>query len=278
MEVDITEDQKRAFADDGVVKLSGLISSTLLDELNACFEWSIAHPGPIASGKTDREDFSFVDNGNPEAKPMYDDLVSRSGFGGIAAQLWGSQYVGYFAEEIFWKKGKANPTFWHQDTAYQPWSGEHWCNMWIPLASMSADQSIQVVRGSHKGIQYDGTTFNPKNPTQSLWGKAADFPRLPDISAESAANPESWDIVGFDVVPGDVVVFHPHCLHRGGGTDSTLPERRNMVFRFFGDKAYYSDHLPKTGGMYDLNPIPSAAGGYLADGDLYRPADSIRAN
>lgn len=278
MEVHITEDQRRTLAVDGIVKLSSLIDSALLDELSTCFEWSIAHPGPIASGKTEGENISFVDNGNPDAKPMYDDLILRSGFGGIPAQLWDSEYVGYFAEEIFWKKGKANPTFWHQDTAYQPWSGEHWCNMWIPLAPMSADQSIQVIRASHKGIQYDGTTFNPKNPTQSLWGENGDFPRLPDISVEVAANRGSWDIVGFDVMPGDVVIFHPHCLHRGGGTDNTLPERRNMVFRFFGDKSYYSDHLPKTKGMYDLKPIPSAAGGYLADGDPYRPADSIKAN
>ncbi len=278
MDFHITEGQKRALAVDGIVKLPGLISTPLLDELNTCFEWSIAHPGSIASGKNHGENISFVDNGNPDAKPMYDDLVARSGLGAIAAQLWDSQYVGYFAEEIFWKKGKAHPTFWHQDTAYQPWSGEHWCNMWIPLVPMSADQSLQVVRESHKGIQYDGTTFHPKDPTQSLWGKESGFPRLPDITAEFAANPKSWDIVGFDVVPGDVVVFHPHCLHRGGGTDSVLQERRNMVFRFFGDQGYYSDHLPKNGGMYELKPIAAAAGGYLKDGDLYRPAAAIKAN
>ena len=149
MEVHITKDQQRTFADDGIVKLPGLISAALLDEIRACFEWSIAHPGPIASGKTEGENISFVDNGNPDAKPMYDDLILRSGFGGIPAQLWDSEYVGYFAEEIFWKKGKANPTLWHQDTAYQPWSGEHWCNMWIPLAPMSADQSIQEIGRAH---------------------------------------------------------------------------------------------------------------------------------
>ena len=38
MEVHITEDQKRALADDGIVKLPDLISATLLDELGACFE------------------------------------------------------------------------------------------------------------------------------------------------------------------------------------------------------------------------------------------------
>ena len=102
MGIHITEDQKRALADDGIVKLPGLIDSALLDELNTCFEWSIAHPGALAVGKPEGENISFVDNSNPDAKPMYDDLVRRSGFGSIAAQLWGSQYVGYFAEEIFW--------------------------------------------------------------------------------------------------------------------------------------------------------------------------------
>ena len=278
MTYQITEDQKKSFVEDGIVKLPGLINPALLNELNVCFEWSIAHPGPIASGRTDRPDFSFVDNGNPEAKSMYDEIVARSGFGKVVAELLNSQYMGYFAEEIFWKKGKAGPTFWHQDTAYQPWSGEHWCNMWIPLTSMSADQSVQVIKGSHKGIQYDGTTFNPKKPTEALWGKAAEFPPLPDITTEVSENPDSWAILGFDLLPGDVVVFHPHCLHRGGGTDPNLPERRNMVFRFFGDNAYYSDHLPKTGGMYQLKPIAAKGGGYLADGDRYRPAANIEVN
>ena len=45
--------------------------------------------------------------------------------------------------------------------------------------------------------------------------RAGDFPRLPDISAEVEANPDAWDIVGFDVGPGDVVVIHPHCLSAG---------------------------------------------------------------
>ena len=100
----ITEELKKTFAEDGMVKLPGLIDLDLLAELNACFEWSVAHPGPIASGRTDRVDFSFVDNGNPEAKPMYDEIVARSGFGKVVAELLDSQYIGYFAEEIFWKK------------------------------------------------------------------------------------------------------------------------------------------------------------------------------
>ena len=78
MNFTITKDQKQRFAQDGIVKLPGLISMELLAELDACFEWSVAHPGPLASGKTDREDFSFVDNGNPEAAPVHGSMLDTS--------------------------------------------------------------------------------------------------------------------------------------------------------------------------------------------------------
>ena len=72
MNFNITETQRSALRDDGIVKLSGLVDSTLLDDLNVCFEWSIGHPGPIAEGKTEGENILFVDNANPAAQPMYD--------------------------------------------------------------------------------------------------------------------------------------------------------------------------------------------------------------
>jgi len=274
----VTENHRSALRDDGIVKLPGLVDSTLLDDLKACFEWSIGHPGPIAEGKSEGENILFVDNANPAARPMYEKMVASAPFGRVAAELWGSQYVGYYAEEVFWKKGKTEKTFWHQDTVYAPWRGEHWCNFWIPLCEMTAEQAIRVVRGSHQGIMYDGTTFNPEDPTEPIWGDAGNFPRLPDIEAEVEADSDAWDIVGFDVEPGDVLVIHPHCLHAGGATDDTLPERRNIALRFFGDKSYYSGHLPDVPGPYENAPIPAAAGGHLKDGDLYRPANALQAN
>lgn len=102
---------------------------------------------------------------------------------------------------------------------------------------------------------------------RDMWGQAGNFSRLPDISAELAANPNSWDIASFDVKPGDVVVLYPPCLHAGGRTDEALRERRNLALRFFGDD--YSEHLPDAPGMYDQPPIPAATGGYLKDSDLY---------
>ena len=123
---------------------------------------------------------------------------------------------------------------------------------------------------------YDGTTFNPKDPTEPLWGEAGNFPKLPDITADLEADPLSWDIAGFDVSPGDLVILHPYCIHAGGKNDNTLTVRRNLVLRFFGDKSHYSYHLPDAPGMYEHKPLPAAGGGFLRDGDLYRPASMIQ--
>ncbi|TDI89992.1 MAG: phytanoyl-CoA dioxygenase [Chloroflexi bacterium] len=278
MSFSVTAEQERAFQEDGIVKLHGVVDSRLLDELSCCFDWAVRHPGPTLSGDAEGDEFSFVDLGNPAGRMMYEKLIANSPFGRIAADLWQSEFVGFLSEEVYWKKGKADQTFWHQDTPYVPWRGEHWANFWIPLCDHPADYAIKVVRGSHKGIMYDGTTFNPSDPTEPLWGDAGTFPRLPDISAELAADPASWDIVSFDVEPGDVVVLHPHCVHSGGGADATMPERRTLVLRFFGDKSYYSDHLPDAPGMYENPPIESVNGGYLADGDLFRPERVVNVN
>ena len=109
----VTEQQKTDFENDGIVKLPNAIDDKLLAKLIECYEWSIAHPGPIAVGKPEGENIHFVDNGNPKAYKMYGDLVLESNFGAIAAELWDSEYVGFFAEEIFLKQGKSLPTYWH---------------------------------------------------------------------------------------------------------------------------------------------------------------------
>ena len=274
----LTKKQISSFDKDGIVKLSAFIEPAILSKLNAAFDWSIANPGPFVTGTATGENVHLVDNANPEAYQMYSELVIENGIGHVAAQLWSSDYVGFFAEEVYLKKGKSMPSYWHQDTVYSPWGGEHWANFWIPLVSMTAEQAIRIVRGSHKGIMYDGITFNPLDPTEPLWGEAGNFPRLPDITSEYEADSKSWDILGFDVSPGDMVILHPHAIHSGGKSDAELKVRRNLVLRFFGDKSYYSAHLPDAPGMYDNSPIPATGGGFLADGDPYRPASLVQVN
>ena len=48
---EVSQAQRNALAEDGIVRLEGLIDRELLAILQSCWEWSVRHPGPIASGK-----------------------------------------------------------------------------------------------------------------------------------------------------------------------------------------------------------------------------------
>lgn len=172
---------------------------------------------------------------------MMEKLVPTLPFGRLFADLWGSERVWYFAEEIFLKKGgNAARTVWHQDTSYLPWAGDHWANAWITFQTLPKKNALEIVRGSHRGPRYDGSTFrDPDKPTEALHGGDA-WPRMPDIEAERKLNPGAYEILSWDIEPGDVLVLHPGALHGGGPIDAATPERNTLVLRFFGDDATFS--------------------------------------
>lgn len=256
---------RKAFFEDGAVLMKGVLNADQLAECRAAFEFDLNNPGPSAHRLYKGEQSSLsklqshVDNANPLAKANLDQLVQRLPLGQMFADLWGSKNVWYFAEEIFLKAGgKAPRTVWHQDTSYLPWAGNHWGNAWISFQSVPKKNALEIIRGSHHGIQYDGTTFaDPNDPTDPLHGGDV-WPRMPDIEAERKKNPEAYDILSWATEPGDVLVLHPHSLHGGAPLDDDFSERHTLVLRFFGDDATFS-------------PLPEVSrSGYQRNGGLYR--------
>ncbi|WP_343618189.1 phytanoyl-CoA dioxygenase family protein [Ralstonia sp.] len=239
------ETKRKAFAEDGAVVMEGCLNKDQLALCRAAFDWNVNNPGPMATTLFDgTEHKSHVDNANPLAKQRLDELVSSLPLGQIFADLWGSKHVWYFAEEIFLKSGgKAARSCWHQDISYLPWAGEHWGNAWISFEAVPKRNALEIVRGSHRGVRHDGTTFqNLEDPTDPLHGDTAipRWPRLPDIEAERRVNPDAYDILSWATNPGDVLVLHPATLHGGAPTDAEFPDRHTLVLRFFGDDATFS--------------------------------------
>ncbi len=232
---------RKAFHDDGAVLIKGVLSKEQLAQCRAAFDWAVAHHGPNAFRIFDGTDQqSHNDNANPLAKARLDELVSSLPFGQLFADLWRCEHVWYFAEEIFFKAGgRGSRTPWHQDTSYLPWAGLHFGNAWISFEGVPRQNALEIVRGSHRGTLYDGTTFgDPNDPTQPLHGGGA-LPRLPDIEAERKLDPDAYDIISWATEPGDVVVLHPGVLHGGAPVDAAFPVRHTLVFRFFGDDAIF---------------------------------------
>ncbi len=251
MSVILDPAEAQRYREDGVICLRGVLDRATLDALEACYEWSLAHPTPsasrfdIAAGTTFYQDLC-----NPAAAAAYREVLCESPVADVIAQLWGSDEVWFLYEQVFVKEGgDVRRTPWHQDAPYLALDGEQIAVMWINFLPVPATSSLEFVRGSHRGTLYDGSAFDPNDDTVPVFGHG--LPRLPDIEAQR----QDWDIVSWGVEPGDIVIFHPAMLH-GGAPTAVGERRRTLSLRFFGADAVYAERpepapAPLVDGLHD---------------------------
>jgi ectoine hydroxylase-related dioxygenase (phytanoyl-CoA dioxygenase family) len=232
---------RETYARDGVVFLPGVLDAAALADAQAAYDWSLAHPGPGASRIAQATTSTFYqDLYNPDCLTGYRAMLQASPIPAIVADLWGAPDVWFMYEQVFLKEGgEARRTPWHQDSSYLAIAGEHLAVAWITFDPVAKDDSLEFVRGSHRGQLYNGSRFELGDDTAPLHPKAS-LPRLPDIEGDRGA----WDLVSWAVEPGDLIVFHPAMLH-GGAPTHPGQRRRTLTLRFFGDQSVYD---PREGG------------------------------
>lgn len=234
---------RRDYQQDGVVFLPGVLDAKALAQAQAAYDWSLAHPGPLATKFADTSDATFYnDLYNPGCKDAYAPMLRASPLPRLIADIWGSPDVWFMYEQVFLKEGgEARRTPWHQDSSYLTIAGDDLAVAWITFDPVAKSESLEFVRGSHKGVLYNGSRFELGDDTAPLHPDA-DMPRLPDIEAER----DRWDIVSWAVSPGDVVLFHPAMLH-GGAPTHPGQRRRTLTLRFFGDDSRYDQRPGRAG-------------------------------
>lgn len=229
----LLDEHRERYQRDGVIHLPRLLDDEALGAALAVYNWSLDHPGPGASRLPSNGTGTFYqDLANPAALAEYAPLIRGSVLGNIVTRLFEQPTAWFMYEQVFLKEnGTTRRTPWHQDTPYLPVEGDDLAVLWITFEPLAAQNALEFVRGSHRGPLFDGSRFDPSDDTAPLYG-TGELPLLPDIERDRA----SWDIVAWDIEPGDVVVFHPSILHGGG---PTLPgmRRRTLSLRFFGADA-----------------------------------------
>ncbi len=225
---------RQRFEEDGVVHLPGVLSPAWVELLETGIKRNLLHPGPYGRRLyegTERE--IIMDHSNFRVIPEYQILLADSPIVDIVAALLGTENLWLFFDQIWVKEpGAGRRTPWHQDTTSWLVDGRHVCGFWMALDPLEASESLEFVRGSHRGPVYAGTSFDAYDETVPYYPDSS-LERIPDIEADR----DAFDIVSFENRPGDAIFFHPQTLHGGAAGDT---KRRTLSLRFFGDDSFYS--------------------------------------
>lgn len=251
------------YAADGVVKLAGVFSPEWIALLREGVEENMREPGRYGKRYTPEGSpgMFFGDYCNWQRIAAYRRFLTESPAAALAGRLMGSAKVNVFHEHVLVKEpGTREPTPWHNDQPYWTVDGAQVCSMWIPLDPVKRENGVEYVRGSHRA----GVWYTPRRFADQANHPANDprFIPVPDI----ANNRDKYDLVSFDLEPGDCVVFHGLTLHGAPGNASSTLRRRAVSVRWTGDDArfvlregFMSPPPPETGGPLPGAPMDSDA-------------------
>jgi ectoine hydroxylase-related dioxygenase (phytanoyl-CoA dioxygenase family) len=278
----VTEDEIATYWRDGVVCLRGVVDQSWLDSLAEPIEALMSAPGGVdltaavqalrtmmgddqkASdplfGDVGKDDFLEDDVARAEGakffnlthvSPLSEPIRAfemQSMLPEIAARLLRSSQIHLFIDQVFVKEpGTPTRTAFHVDESYFNLTGEQVCTMWVPLDAATRESSTMgYVRGSHQWAdQYAPNNFISQNQYVPAAAEGISVPervRLPDIEG----NPDQFDIVYFDVEPGDVIVHHTRTAHGSGGNATMNRRRRALSVRYTGDDVRWGP-MPRAG-------------------------------
>lgn len=293
----LSENEKVQYERDGVVCLRGVLNANEIDGLRRAVDTQVQqrHRSKTAydfeqigsdlwqddqamreHGAT-RLDLSMMKknvHSDDQARPMRDgesqggqffydvagwkhfDEIRRAAFDSalpeIAFDLLDTGYVNFWEDTTFVKTpGTAQQTAFHQDYGYFQITGRKCLIAWIALDEATLENGVmEYVRGSHKWPEtYAPNVFVAQTPTTGSQDE-----RLPDIEG----NRSNFDIIHFDVSPGDVLLHDVRTIH---GTSGNLSKhmRRAISFRYCGDDIRFFD---RPGAVQQVNTDHG-----LSDGD-----------
>lgn len=240
----LSKEQIQAYQDDGVIIIRNAIDTDWVEKLLAVADQQLKAPGEWANDGSPgaEKDRMFTDRYMWQTIEPIRDYVFNSPCAELAATAMQSTSARFYFDHLLVKEpGTTGITPWHQDIPYWPFLGKQVCSIWLALTPATiASSAMEFVRGSHKNdTYYQAQVFGKRDdhPNSAWTGKSQAEP-VPDIQA----NRDAYDIIGWDVEPGDVVLFSSWILHWAGGNQSQTSRRAALSTRWLGDDAIWHPH------------------------------------
>jgi ectoine hydroxylase-related dioxygenase (phytanoyl-CoA dioxygenase family) len=209
----LSPEQVSKFDSDGVILLRNAVSAHWIDLLVRGLDRNIATPtarhriwNRDAQGRT-----CFYDSQAWQTIPEYRKFVEDSPIAKTAADVLGTSQVNFFFDAVFVRTpGMQFRTPFHQDEPYWSVKGFDTCSIWMPLVGVEKKSALEFVRGSHRW---------PQQFRQVDFGDGRDdaigenYEPFPDIEG----NRDRYDIVSWNMEPGDCAIFNARTIHGGSG-------------------------------------------------------------
>lgn len=243
----VTDDTITAFEQDGVVCIREVFDPSWLETIEAGMERNFEDPGKYAHyyARDDAGKTYLNDVASWQRIPEYRRYVFDSPAAEIAARLMRSSKVNIFYDSAFYRTaGTTAPTPWHQDVPYWCIRGTQVCSVWTPIDSVPRDSALEFIRGSH---QWDDVFYRPSFfsgegthtfESDSLERDESEHERVaaPDVEADR----DSYEVLAWEMNPGDCVIFSGMVFHGGRGNHSSSSSLRALATRWAGDDATYA--------------------------------------
>lgn len=233
----ITPGDVDEYAAQGVICIRSAINPEWVETLRAGLDKNIATPSE--RGRVwDRDEEGrtcFYDSQSWRFNAAYEDFVRNSNMAELAGTLMGSSAVNFFFDAVFVRTpGNQFRTPFHQDEPYWSVEGFDTCSAWTPLVPVEKTSALEFVAGSHRwNKSFRQTNFG------ALTGDARDQVHFDDDTTEPfpdiEGNREDYNILSWDMEPGDVAVFNARMIHGGSGRLRADRELKVFNTQWLGD-------------------------------------------
>jgi ectoine hydroxylase-related dioxygenase (phytanoyl-CoA dioxygenase family) len=265
----LSRQEIQAFREDGVALVPAAVEPQWVQRLLQLVDQQMAQPSDWANDANpeNKHDRLFTDRYLWQENATINAYIRESGVAALAGQAMGSSAVRFYFDHLLVKEpGTSAITPWHQDVPYWPFLGKQICSVWLALtAATVAGSAMEFVRGSHlDDTYYMPEVFGARDNHPSAWAQQGQGKPVPDIEANRGA----YDIIGFDVEPGDAVVFSAWLLHGARGNASPDSRRAALSTRWLGDDASWHPH-PGADPTVNADEVDLRPGEYPADDRVF---------
>jgi len=276
---EVTKEETENFHRDGAVMLKGIMGKDWTAVLEEGLEYANNHPDGMSAGVAQP---LRIDQWPATHSPKLKQILDESPIASIVGSVLNAP-VRFYMDQMFYKPaGMIAPSAWHQDTCYYNVKGHQLVRAWVCADAAPRNISMEVVRGSHlwNATYRPPVGMDPGHDPEGakvleaafaagkvLIGKEAHehwtyfdsfldpaLPELPNIDRLR----DSFDIMGWDYEPGDVLLFHGNILHSAlGGVELEHPRRSHASLWAGPDVTYLrrrSQAIPDPLALYDFEP------------------------